>query len=66
MPPRMMPNRVIIGVGSLKVLESGMLYTGRPAKAVRPLSDAEIAYLHYSAEHYIRVKNNYLVEPAKE
>lgn len=58
------PDQVMIGAGSLvspgKKLESGMLYMGRPAKAVRTLTEAEIAYLRYSAEHYIRVKNNYL------
>ncbi|MDO9012441.1 MAG: gamma carbonic anhydrase family protein [Gallionella sp.] len=58
------PDRVMIGAGSLvspgKVLESGMLYMGRPAKAVRVLTVDEIAYLRYSAEHYLRVKNNYL------
>ncbi len=58
------PDRVMIGAGSLvspgKVLESGMLYMGRPAKAVRALTEKEIAHLRYSAEHYIRLKNNYL------
>jgi carbonic anhydrase/acetyltransferase-like protein (isoleucine patch superfamily) len=58
------PDRVMIGAGSMvtqgKVLESGMLYMGRPAKAVRALTLEEIAYLRYSAEHYIRVKDNYL------
>jgi carbonic anhydrase/acetyltransferase-like protein (isoleucine patch superfamily) len=58
------PDHVMIGAGSLispgKVLESGMLYMGRPAKAVRRLTDEEIAYLKYSAEHYMRLKNNYL------
>ncbi|MDP2761815.1 MAG: gamma carbonic anhydrase family protein [Sideroxyarcus sp.] len=57
-------DRVMIGAGSLispgKTLESGMLYMGRPAKAVRALTEDEIKYLRYSAEHYIRVKNNYL------
>ncbi len=56
-------DRVMVGAGSLvppgKMLESGMLYTGRPVRAVRPLTEAEIAYLKYSAEHYVRVKNNY-------
>jgi carbonic anhydrase/acetyltransferase-like protein (isoleucine patch superfamily) len=58
------PDRVMIGAGSLvppgKTLESGFLYTGRPVARVRPLTDAEIAYLRYSAEHYVRVKDNYL------
>ena len=57
-------DRVMIGAGSLispgKVLESGMLYVGRPAKLVRALTAEEIAYLRYSAEHYIQVKNNHL------
>ena len=58
------PDRVMIGAGSLvapgKVLESGMLYIGRPAKPVRALTAGEIAHLRYSAEHYMEVKNNYL------
>lgn len=58
------PDHVMIGAGSLvppgKVLESGMLYVGRPVKAVRALTPEEIAYLRYSAEHYMQLKNNYL------
>jgi len=61
------PDRVMLGAGCLvspgKVLESGMLYMGRPAKAMRKLTVEEIAYLRYSAEHYIRVKNDYMSEP---
>lgn len=57
---------VMVGAGSLvppgKRLESGFLYVGRPAEKVRPLTPAEIVHLRYSAEHYIRVKNNYLAE----
>ena len=57
-------DRVMVGAGSLvspgKVLESGHLYVGRPALKVRALTAEEIAYLKYSAEHYVRVKNNYL------
>ncbi len=58
------PGRVMVGAGSLvspgKVLKSGMLYLGRPAKAVRALTNEELAYLKYSAEHYMRIKDNYL------
>jgi carbonic anhydrase/acetyltransferase-like protein (isoleucine patch superfamily) len=36
---------------------------GRPAQAVRDLTAEELAYLKYSAEHYMRVKNNYLAGP---
>lgn len=56
-------DRVMVGAGSLvppgKVLKSGHLYLGRPVKEIRPLSDDELAHLKYSAEHYVRVKNNY-------
>ncbi|HEX7646624.1 MAG TPA: gamma carbonic anhydrase family protein [Noviherbaspirillum sp.] len=59
-------SRVMIGAGSLvppgKRLESGWLYVGRPVEKLRPLTESEIAYLRYSAEHYVRVKNNYLAQ----
>jgi carbonic anhydrase/acetyltransferase-like protein (isoleucine patch superfamily) len=58
------PEQVMIGAGSLvspgKQLVSGMLYMGRPARAVRALTEDEIGYLRYSAEHYMQGKNNYL------
>jgi carbonic anhydrase/acetyltransferase-like protein (isoleucine patch superfamily) len=64
MDDAIIPDRVMIGAGSLvppgKRLESGMLYVGRPVQAVRALTQDEIAYLRYSAEHYVRVKNNYM------
>jgi len=57
-------DHVMVGAGSLvsqgKTLESGMLYLGRPAKAVRALTEEEIKYLRYSAEHYMRLKDDYL------
>ena len=56
--------QVIVGAGSLvppgKVLESGFLYVGRPAIQVRALREDEIAFLKYSAEHYVRVKENHM------
>ncbi|WP_148715087.1 gamma carbonic anhydrase family protein [Chitinolyticbacter meiyuanensis] len=56
-------DRVMIGAGSLvppgKVLESGWLYVGRPAKAVRRLSDEELAHFNYSAAHYVRLMQKY-------
>lgn len=63
-------DRVMIGAGSVvtpgKVLESGKLYLGNPARPVRDLTPEEIAYLRYSAEHYARVKDNYLQEAARQ
>jgi len=56
---------VLLAAGSLvpegKVLESGYLYLGSPARRARPLTEQELAHFTYSAEHYIRLKNNYLV-----
>lgn len=57
---------VIVGAGSLvppnKVLQSGYLYVGSPCKQVRPLTDAERAFLPISADNYVRLKNEYLVD----
>ena len=58
------PSRVMIGAGSLvspgKEFESGYLYLGSPAKKIRPLKDKELAYLGFSAQHYVELKNKYL------
>lgn len=55
---------VLLGAGSLvpegKILESGFLYLGSPAKKVRALSESEIAHFMYSANHYIKLKYSYL------
>jgi carbonic anhydrase/acetyltransferase-like protein (isoleucine patch superfamily) len=63
-------DNVMVGAGSLvtsgKRLESGFLYMGSPAKQARPLTPEEITGLRYSAEHYIRVKNNFLITEASE
>lgn len=55
---------VMIGAGSLvpqnKRLESGYLYLGSPVKQVRPLKEAELEGLKYSANNYVRWKDEYL------
>ena len=55
---------VMIGAGSLvpqhKRLESGYLYLGSPVKQVRPLKEAELEGLRYSANNYVKWKNDYL------
>lgn len=60
--------RVMIGAGSLvspgKRLKGGWLYMGRPAVAVRELTEQELASLRYSAEHYVRIKNNHIASAA--
>lgn len=55
---------VFLAAGALvtphKRLESGFLYVGSPAKKLRELTDEEIDGLQYSAEHYMKLKNDYL------
>ncbi|MDR0779675.1 MAG: gamma carbonic anhydrase family protein [Pseudomonadales bacterium] len=57
-------NDVVIGGGSVvtpgKVLKSGGLYVGSPAKYVRELRPDELEFLRYSAAHYVKLKNLHL------
>ncbi len=57
------PDDVIIGAGALvamnKLLESGYLYVGSPAKPLRRLNDKEKRFLTYSAEHYVHLKRHF-------
>ena len=57
---------VILGAGALvppnKILASGFLYMGSPAKAARALTEVELAFLKRSATHYVNLKNEYLKE----
>jgi carbonic anhydrase/acetyltransferase-like protein (isoleucine patch superfamily) len=54
-----------VGAGSLippgKVVGERELWLGNPAKFVRLLSDRQIEQLHYSADHYVRLKDDYLL-----
>lgn len=56
-------DNIIIGAGSLvptgKKLESGFLYVGSPVKQIRPLSEEELAFLTYSAKHYVHLKDEH-------
>jgi carbonic anhydrase/acetyltransferase-like protein (isoleucine patch superfamily) len=55
---------VMLAAGALvppaKVLASGYLYAGSPAKQVRPLTDKEKKFIAYSAQHYVRLKDRYI------
>ena len=57
-------DEVILGAGSLvpprRILESGFLYIGSPARKARPLTDEEKAFFRYSASNYVSLKNDYL------
>ena len=58
-------SNTIIGAGSLvspgKVLESGYLYVGTPARQVRKLTQDELAYLDLAAEYYVQLKTKHRV-----
>ncbi|MRT58981.1 gamma carbonic anhydrase family protein [Enterobacteriaceae bacterium RIT693] len=60
---------VMIGAGSLvpqnKCLESGYLYLGSPVKQIRRLTEAELAGLIYSANNYVRWKDEYLAQDSQ-
>ena len=53
----------LVGAGALitegKQFESGMLIVGSPARAIRPLTDAEKAGLRLSAAHYAEKSAHY-------
>ena len=56
-------DRVMVGADALvppgKRLESGFLYVGSPARQARPLREEELAYLGYSRDGYVRLKNQH-------
>ena len=57
---------VVIAAGALitpgKRLRSGYLYAGSPAREVRQLSEKELAYFTYSANNYVRLKDQHIAE----
>ena len=54
----------MIGAGALvapgKVVGAGELWIGNPARCVRKLDARQIEQLYYSAQHYVRLKDEYL------
>ena len=66
---------VLVGMGAIVLdgavirreafVGAGELWVGNPARCVRRLSPEEIARLYYSAEHYVRLKDRYLADPAQ-
>lgn len=55
---------VILAAGSIvppgKVLKSGFLYRGSPAKQARPLSDKERSFFSYTAGNYVKLKDQHI------
>lgn len=58
-----MHHHSILGAGSVlppgKVIKSGELWVGNPAKKVKELSDQQMESLVYSARHYVKLKQQY-------
>ena len=56
-------DHVMVGSGSLvapgKRLQSGYLYLGNPVQQKRKLSESEIEYLTYAADHYVSLKQQH-------
>jgi len=56
-------DNALIAAGSLisqnKKVTGGYLWMGSPAKAVRKLTQEEIDWFSYSAQHYVKLKTNY-------
>jgi carbonic anhydrase/acetyltransferase-like protein (isoleucine patch superfamily) len=57
-----------VGAGSVvppgKVVGERELWLGNPAQRIRLLTDKQIEQLHYSADHYVRLKDAYLADIA--
>ena len=54
----------LVAAGSLvppnKEVEGGYLWLGNPVKRIRELTTEERESIHYSAQHYLRVKNHHM------
>ena len=54
----------LVGAGALvppgKVVGEGEMWLGSPARFARKLQESEIEALYYSAQHYVRLKEQYL------
>jgi len=59
-----MEKHAFVGAGAVvspgKLVGSGELWLGNPARCVRRLSETEIEQLYYSAPHYVKLKDRYL------
>lgn len=59
-------DEVVIAAGALvtpgKRLRSGYLYAGSPVREVRPLNEKELSYFIYSANNYVRLKDQHILE----
>ena len=61
---------VVIAAAALvtpgKTLHSGYLYAGSPAREIRALSEGEMDYFVYSANNYVKLKDQHIAELERE
>jgi len=61
-----MEHHCMLGAGSVlppgKIIKTGELWVGNPAKKVKDLSQSQIDSLKYSAQHYVKLKEQYLIK----
>ncbi len=59
-----MEHHSMLGAGSVlppgKIIKTGELWVGNPAKKVKHLSQSQVDSLEYSAQHYVKLKEQYL------
>ncbi|TVQ78819.1 MAG: gamma carbonic anhydrase family protein [Bradymonadales bacterium] len=69
MDQAVIPSECIVGAGSMvtmgKRFESGSLILGSPAKAVRKLTEEELAFLSQSAANYVQDAKDYQTQVQK-
>lgn len=57
-------SHAVIGANSLvppgRELEGGFLWVGSPARKIRALTEEETKFFIYSANNYVKIKNNHL------
>ncbi len=58
-----MEHHSMLGAGSVlppgKVIRTGELWVGNPARKVKDMSQSQQDYLEYSANHYVKLKESY-------
>jgi carbonic anhydrase/acetyltransferase-like protein (isoleucine patch superfamily) len=61
-----MEHHSMLGAGSVlppgKVIRSGELWVGNPAKKIKQLSQSQMDSLEYSAQHYVKLKQQYHIK----
>ena len=63
-------NAAMVAAGAVvtpgKIVRSGQLWSGTPAKHMRDLTEKELAYFAYSADHYRKLAERYLARLGSE